>query len=31
LEYLRLTINTEKKSVASDTSFGPFSWTRVNP
>jgi hypothetical protein len=31
LEYLRLTIDTEKKPVASDTSFGPFSWTRVNP
>ena len=31
LEYLRLTINTEKKVAASDTSFGPFSWTRVNP
>ncbi len=31
LEYLRLTIDTEKKRAPSDTSFGPFSWTRVNP
>jgi len=31
LEYLRLTIDTEKKVAVSDTSFGPFSWTRVNP
>jgi hypothetical protein len=31
LEYLRLTIDTEKKAVASDSSFGPFSWVRVNP
>jgi hypothetical protein len=31
LEYLRLTIDTEKKVAAIDTSFGPFSWTRVNP
>jgi hypothetical protein len=31
LEYLRLTIDTEKKPVASDSSFGPFSWVRVNP
>ncbi|MEI8299735.1 MAG: hypothetical protein WCH32_17180 [Pseudomonadota bacterium] len=31
LEYLRLTIDTERKNGATDSSFGPFSWVRVNP
>jgi hypothetical protein len=31
LEYLRLTINPEAKNPTTDTSFGPFSWVRVNP
>jgi hypothetical protein len=31
LEYLRVSINTKKPPAASSTSFGPFSWERVEP
>jgi hypothetical protein len=31
LEYLRLTIKSDASTADSDQSFGPFSWTRVNP
>ena len=31
LEYLRLTIKSDASNADSDQSFGPFSWTRVNP
>lgn len=30
-EYLRLTVNTEHQPASSPTSFGPFSWERVQP
>ncbi|MGZ4316535.1 MAG: hypothetical protein ACXVRS_11990 [Gaiellaceae bacterium] len=31
LEYLRVTVNAGKPPAPSSTSFGPFSWTRVQP
>jgi hypothetical protein len=31
LEYLRLTIDTKHPPAPSQTSFGPFSWERVQP
>ena len=31
LEYLRLSVSTGNPPAASSTSFGPFSWTRVQP
>jgi hypothetical protein len=31
LEYLRISVNTEHPPAASPTSFGPFSWERVQP
>jgi hypothetical protein len=31
LEYLKLTIDPHVDAPASDTAFGPFAWTRVQP
>jgi hypothetical protein len=31
LEYLKLTIDLAANAPASDTAFGPFSWTRITP
>jgi hypothetical protein len=31
LEYLKLTIDPHANAPASDSAFGPFSWTRVQP